>query len=126
MLNYLKVFVVGFGMVFVILVLLIGVLAIMRTLMGIKTPKAKAEPKPKKEVKVAREATPMPVPVAVSGEDDEIAAVISAVLMMLSAEGEATGKKLVLKSIKACDTAKTVRRRSAWGDMARREQMNNF
>ncbi|MBE5816144.1 MAG: hypothetical protein E7315_00270 [Clostridiales bacterium] len=126
MLNYLKVFVVGFGMVFVILVLLIGVLAIMRLMMGIKTPKAKAEPKPKKEVNVAREATPAPTPVAVSGEDDEIAAVISAVLMMLSAEGEATGKKLVLKSIKACDTVKTVRRRSAWGDMARREQMNNF
>ena len=123
--NYLKVFIVGFGMVFVILVLLIGMLAIMRMLLNVKMPKKKSEPKSEKNVAQKPVAPAAPVAVATAGDDDEIAAVISAVLMMLSAESEATGKKLVLKSIKACNTS-TVRRRAAWGDMARREQMNNF
>lgn len=111
------VFAVGFGIVFVTLILLILVLSIQSwifTRMGgrgkkAKAPAAKAAPAP-----VAAPA-PAPAPAAAQEDEDEIAAVIAAVVAMMSESGNG----LVVRSVRRVG-ANT----PAWSASGRQEYVN--
>ena len=108
------VFVVGFGIVFLVLILLILILTIegkiFAALSGKKAPAKKAAPAPAP----APVAAPAPV-VAVADEDEEIAAVIAAVIAMYAAEG---GNGLVVRSVRRVGM-----NTPAWSASGRQEYM---
>ena len=110
------VFVVGFGIVFLVLILLILILTIegkiFQVLSGKKAPAKKAAPAP----------APAPAPVAApapaaaaADEDEEIAAVIAAVIAMYAAEG---GNGLVVRSVRRVGM-----NTPAWSASGRQEYM---
>lgn len=111
------VFAVGFGIVFVTLILLILVLTLQAWIFkGInnrgrkaKAPAAKAAPAP-----VAAPA-PAPAPAAAQEDEDEIAAVIAAVVAMMSESGNG----LVVRSVRRVG-ANT----PAWSASGRQEYVN--
>lgn len=111
------VFAVGFGIVFVTLILLILVLSIQSWIFTringrgkkAKAPAAKAAPAP-----VAAPA-PAPAPAAAQEDEDEIAAVIAAVVAMMSESGNG----LVVRSVRRVG-ANT----PAWSASGRQEYVN--
>ena len=98
------VFVVGFGIVFLVLILLILILSIegkiFAALSGKKDP--------------AKKAAPAPV-AAAADEDEEIAAVIAAVIAMYAAEG---GNGLIVRSVRRVGM-----NTPAWSASGRQEYM---
>ena len=111
------VFAVGFGIVFVTLILLILVLTLQAWIFkGIgnrgrkaKAPAAKAAPAP------APVPAPAPAPAAAQEDEDEIAAVIAAVVAMMSESGNG----LVVRSVR-CVGSNT----PAWSASGRQEYVN--
>lgn len=111
------VFAVGFGIVFVTLILLILVLTLQAWIFkGInnrgrkaKAPAAKAAPAP-----VAAPA-PAPAPAAAQEDEDEIAAVIAAVVAMMSESGNG----LVVRSVRRVGS-----NTPAWSASGRQEYVN--
>ena len=111
------VFAVGFGIVFVTLILLILVLSIQSWIFTringrgkkAKAPAAKAAPAP-----VAAPA-PAPAPAAAQEDEDEIAAVIAAVVAMMSESGNG----LVVRSVRRVGS-----NTPAWSASGRQEYVN--
>lgn len=111
------VFAVGFGIVFVTLILLILVLTLQAWIFTringrgkkAKAPAAKAAPAP-----VAAPA-PAPAPAAAQEDEDEIAAVIAAVVAMMSESGNG----LVVRSVRRVGS-----NTPAWSASGRQEYVN--
>lgn len=111
------VFAVGFGIVFVTLILLILVLTLQAWIFKCinnrgrkaKAPAAKAAPAP-----VAAPA-PAPAPAAAQEDEDEIAAVIAAVVAMMSESGNG----LVVRSVRRVGS-----NTPAWSASGRQEYVN--
>ena len=111
------VFAVGFGIVFVTLILLILVLTLQAWIFkGINTrgrkakaPAAKAAPTP------APVPAPAPAPAAAQEDEDEIAAVIAAVVAMMSESGNG----LVVRSVRRVGS-----NTPAWSASGRQEYVN--
>ena len=111
------VFAVGFGIVFVTLILLILVLTLQAWIFkGInnrgrkaKAPAAKAAPTP------APVPAPAPAPAAAQEDEDEIAAVIAAVVAMMSESGNG----LVVRSVRRVGS-----NTPAWSASGRQEYVN--
>ena len=111
------VFAVGFGIVFVTLILLILVLTLQAWIFkGInnrgrkaKAPAAKAAPTP------APVPAPTPAPAAAQEDEDEIAAVIAAVVAMMSESGNG----LVVRSVRRVGS-----NTPAWSASGRQEYVN--
>ena len=111
------VFAVGFGIVFVTLILLILVLTLQAWIFkGInnlgrkaKSPAAKAAPTP------APVPAPAPAPAAAQEDEDEIAAVIAAVVAMMSESGNG----LVVRSVRRVGS-----NTPAWSASGRQEYVN--
>lgn len=111
------VFAVGFGIVFVTLILLILVLTLQAWIFkGIgnrgrkaKAPAAKAAPAP------APVPAPAPAPAAAQEDEDEIAAVIAAVVAMMSESGNG----LVVRSVRRVGS-----NTPAWSASGRQEYVN--
>lgn len=111
------VFAVGFGIVFVTLILLILVLTLQAWIFKslgnrgrkAKAPAAKAAPAP-----VAAPA-PAPAPAAAQEDEDEIAAVIAAVVAMMSESGNG----LVVRSVRRVGS-----NTPAWSASGRQEYVN--
>lgn len=113
------VFAVGFGIVFVTLILLILVLTLQAWIFkGIgnrgrkaKAPAAKAAPAPAP----APVPAPAPAPAAAQEDEDEIAAVIAAVVAMMSESGNG----LVVRSVRRVGS-----NTPAWSASGRQEYVN--
>lgn len=111
------VFAVGFGIVFVTLILLILVLTLQAWIFKslgnrgrkAKAPAAKAAPAP------APVPAPAPAPAAAQEDEDEIAAVIAAVVAMMSESGNG----LVVRSVRRVDS-----NTPAWSASGRQEYVN--
>ena len=111
------VFAVGFGIVFVTLILLILVLTLQAWIFKslgnrgrkAKAPAAKAAPTP------APVPAPAPAPAAVQEDEDEIAAVIAAVVAMMSESGNG----LVVRSVRRVGS-----NTPAWSASGRQEYVN--
>lgn len=107
------VFAVGFGIVFVTLILLILVLSIQSwifTRMGGRGKKAKAP-----AAKAAPAPVAAPAPAAAQEDEDEIAAVIAAVVAMMSESGNG----LVVRSVRRVGS-----NTPAWSASGRQEYVN--
>ena len=111
------VFAVGFGIVFVTLILLILVLTLQAWIFKslgnrgrkAKAPAAKAAPTP------APVPAPAPAPAAAQEDEDEIAAVIAAVVAMMSE----SGNDLVVRSVRRVGS-----NTPAWSASGRQEYVN--
>lgn len=111
------VFAVGFGIVFVTLILLILVLTLQAWIFKslgnrgrkAKAPAAKAAPTP------APVPAPAPAPAAAQEDEDEIAAVIAAVVAMMSESGNG----LVVRSVRRVGS-----NTPAWSASGRQEYVN--
>ncbi|MDY4519570.1 MAG: OadG family transporter subunit [Candidatus Spyradocola sp.] len=111
------VFAVGFGIVFVTLILLILVLTLQAWIFKslgnrgrkAKAPAAKAAPAP------APVPAPAPAPAAAQEDEDEIAAVIAAVVAMMSESGNG----LVVRSVRRVGS-----NTPAWSASGRQEYVN--
>lgn len=111
------VFAVGFGIVFVTLILLILVLTLQAWIFKslgnrgrkAKAPAAKAAPAP------APVPVPAPAPAAAQEDEDEIAAVIAAVVAMMSESGNG----LVVRSVRRVGS-----NTPAWSASGRQEYVN--